>query len=230
VTDGAFDDAVRRGDPDRWLASRFVGDPAARADLIVLYAFDLELARAQRVASTPLTAEIRLAWWAEAVAEIFAGGPVRAHPLVQSLADVIGRRDLDRTPLDAMIDARREAMFADAMDEAAAVAWADDVAGSAALLAGHRLDPGADDAPLRLAGRAFGVALLLRSGRLAPDVAVSLLRRSLADANAALPTLSPRAFPAVAHATLVRDDLSGRQGSELGRRFRLVAAVLRGRL
>jgi len=33
-----LDHAVEQHDPDRWLASRFVGDAAARADLMALYA------------------------------------------------------------------------------------------------------------------------------------------------------------------------------------------------
>ena len=53
-----FDALVRRVDPDRWLSVRFVADPAARADLLTLYAFDHELARASAVTSTPLLAEI----------------------------------------------------------------------------------------------------------------------------------------------------------------------------
>ena len=32
------------GPPDRWLSSRFIGDPKARADVVVIYAFDNELA------------------------------------------------------------------------------------------------------------------------------------------------------------------------------------------
>ena len=49
-----LDALVRRVDPDRWLSSRFVGDPARRADGIAAYAYDHELARAPRVASNPL--------------------------------------------------------------------------------------------------------------------------------------------------------------------------------
>jgi len=43
--DEDLDALIRRVDPDRWLSSRFVGDPAARADLVALYALDHELAR-----------------------------------------------------------------------------------------------------------------------------------------------------------------------------------------
>ena len=76
--DGAaddLDDLIRRVDPDRWLTSRFVGDAAARGVLVALYAYDHELARALRVASAPLMAEIRLTWWREAASE---GSPTTA--------------------------------------------------------------------------------------------------------------------------------------------------------
>ena len=78
---------MRRVDPDRWLSSRFIADPSARADVIALYAYDHELARAPRVASNPLLGEIRLTWWREALDEIYGENrPVRAHPGAQALA------------------------------------------------------------------------------------------------------------------------------------------------
>src|SRR4051812_33884425 len=98
-----LDDLVRRVDPDRWLSSRFVGDPRARADILAIYAYDHELARAPKVASNPLMGQIRLTWWNEALDEIFAGRLVRAHPTAQALADVVLRRGLAREPLEAMI-------------------------------------------------------------------------------------------------------------------------------
>jgi phytoene synthase len=100
-----FDEHVRRHDPDRWLASRFIHDVQARADVIVLYAFDHELTKAAQV-SEPMLAEIRLTWWSEALDEIFEGRPVRHHPVALALADVITRRKLPRELLDAMIEPR----------------------------------------------------------------------------------------------------------------------------
>jgi len=38
--DNDLDALVRRVDPDRWLASRFIADAARRADVMALYAFD----------------------------------------------------------------------------------------------------------------------------------------------------------------------------------------------
>ena len=60
-----LDALVARVDPDRWLSSRLIADPEARADAIAIYAYDHELARAPRVASNPLLGEIRLTWWRE---------------------------------------------------------------------------------------------------------------------------------------------------------------------
>ena len=99
-----LDQLIRRVDPDRWLTSRFIADEGARADVLALYAFDHELARASRVASTQLLAEIRLTWWREALDEIFAGGPVRRHPVAEALGSLARRHGLSREPLEAMID------------------------------------------------------------------------------------------------------------------------------
>ncbi len=230
TTDGGFEDAVRRGDPDRWLATRFISDPAARADVLTLLAFDLELARAPRVTSNPLTAEIRLAWWREVLDEIFEGQPVRAHPVAEALAAVIRRRRLERAPLEALIAARQTRLFEPVDSLEGAVAWADGVGASAAFCAARILDPAAPEAPVKLAGRVFGLAALIRSGSGPVEALRAHLVQDLAAANAALGQLSPRAFPAVAAATFARDDLAGRSASEISRRLRLVWAVARGRL
>src|SRR5579875_635817 len=104
--DGDLDALVRRVDPDRWLASRFVSDAEARADLVALYALNYELSRAAEVASQPLIGEMRLAWWREALEEAFEGRPVRRHPVALALADAIRRRGLPRADLEALVDGR----------------------------------------------------------------------------------------------------------------------------
>jgi phytoene/squalene synthetase len=70
-----LDDLVRRVDPDRWLAARFIGDAAARADVIALYGLNYELARVAGGVSNALMGEIRLTWWREAMEEVAAGKP-----------------------------------------------------------------------------------------------------------------------------------------------------------
>ena len=85
-----LDDQARRLDPERWLSSRFIADPAARADAMAVYAFDYELARAPKVASNALMGEIRLTWWREVLDEIYEARHVR-HQL--------GRRWRGQPPL-----------------------------------------------------------------------------------------------------------------------------------
>ncbi len=101
-----LDASVRRHDPDRWLASRFIGDAQARADVIALYAFNYEIARVAGAVSNPLMGEIRLTWWAEAIAEIYEGRAVRKHPVTLALAGAIARHNLPRDLFEAMIEAR----------------------------------------------------------------------------------------------------------------------------
>src|ERR1700761_667817 len=101
-----LEDTVRRSDPDRWLASRFIAAAGARADVIALYAFDHVLARVPFQVSEPLMGEIRLTWWREALDEIYGAGPVRAHPVALALSDAVRPRGLSRAPLDALVEAR----------------------------------------------------------------------------------------------------------------------------
>jgi phytoene synthase len=227
---GDLDGLIRRVDPDRWLTSRFIGDPAARADVVALYAFDHELARARRVGSTSLMAEIRLTWWREALDEIFGAGPPRRHPTAQALAGVIRRRGLQRAPLEAMIDGQIEALVLPALDGPAALAWADAVEGSAASLAATILDPATSADAAAAAGRAWGLALLLR-GVLADRATIApLLREALAEARLGAKSLSVAALPAALPARLARFDLAEVSPGPLRKQLTLIWASASGRL
>jgi phytoene synthase len=217
-----LDDLVRRVDPDRWLSSRFVGDAHARADVLAIYAYDHELARAPRVTSNPLMGEIRLTWWREALDEIFEGRPVRAHPTAQALADVVLRRGLAREPLETMIDARYRELDPTPMRENELLDWARDTGGLAAQVAAQILDP-ASDAKLALAGGAAWALGKKLADR--PDLRPTFLRVIHA-ARGASRALSVAAFPAVAHAAL-----AGRPSkNDFSRRLRLTVAVARGKI
>lgn len=204
-----LDAQVRAADPDRWLASRFVVDVRARADLTALYAFEAELMAIPTRVSQPLLAEMRYVWWREQMDGVFAGAPRKGHPVIEALADVASRRGLERAPLEALIDAHvdrahgrphdLEALFVGPMQAAARV-----LAG-----AGH-------DEAVAPAARVRG---LTQTGRF--EEAASL--RS--EANAALRALPVAAFPAVAAAALTRPD-----EPEPMKRLRLTWAVSRGRL
>lgn len=102
-------DAVRRGDRDRYLASLFAPSHR-RDDLLVLAAFNLEIARAREQVREPMLGLIRLQWWRETLDPIFAGGSVRKHPVAEALTDTIRRHNLPREPFDRLIGARERDM------------------------------------------------------------------------------------------------------------------------
>ena len=222
-----LDQLIRRVDPDRWLTSRFIADRRARADVIALYAFDHELARAPRAASTTLLAEIRLTWWREVLDEIFAGATVRRHPVAEALAGAVRGRDLHREPLEAMIDGRIEALER-TLDAAEAAAWADAVGASAAKLAAAMLDPATPAGAAAPSGRAWGLALLRRSGQASVEVVEPLLSAALAEARTSARRLSTAALPAALPARLARFDLADRAAGPLTKRLALVAAAATG--
>ena len=220
--DEDLDDLIRRVDPDRWLSSRFVADPAARADVIALYAYDHELARAPKVASNPLLGEIRLTWWREVLDEAFDGKPARQHPTAQALAGVITRRGLARGPLEAMIDARYRELDATPMTELEALDWARDCGGQAAAVAAEILDPDAQVEFALAAGSAWALSYRVRE---TPSLEAAF-RQTLGAARTAVRHLSVAAFPAVAHVALATRS----ESSDMAKRLRLTLAVARGRL
>ncbi len=217
-----LDALIRRIDPDRWLSSRFIASPEARADVVAVYAYDNELARAPRVASNSLLGEVRLTWWREALDEIFEGRPVRQHPAAQALSRAVARRGLAREPLEAMIDARYRELDAAPMDEAEALDWSRDTGGLAAQLAAQVLDPETDSKMALAGGSAWALGKRLADS---PELRPTFLKVIHA-ARSASRALSIAAFPAVAHAAL-----AGRPSTnDFARRLRLTIAVARGRI
>ncbi|CAN7358382.1 squalene/phytoene synthase family protein [Phenylobacterium sp. LjRoot219] len=221
-----LDALVKRVDPDRWLSSRFIADPDERADVIALYAYDHELARAPRVASNSLLGEIRLTWWREALDEIYEGRAVRRHPTAQALAAVVGGRGLARAPLEAMIDARYRELDGQPLTEVEALEWARDTAGRAAEAAIAVLDPGAQPAAALDAAAAWALA---RRAADRPELRAAF-DRLLAEGRRGAARLSAAAFPAVAHAVFAGPRLRGGSSEGLASRLKITLAVARGRL
>jgi phytoene synthase len=231
-----LEDAVRRSDPDRWLASRFIGDAGRRTDVMALYAFDHVLARVPHQVSEPLMGEIRLTWWGEALDEIFGSGPVRAHPAALALADAVRRRGLARSPLDALVEAR----FSDLdpqpfVNAEAAVIHADQTAGALVQAAVQALGGPANFQAAKLAGRAYGLAVQahLRAiggkTRLPERLDVRpMVVDALRQARPGLKTLPIEAFPAIAYAAFARRYACGGRPTALEKQVRLVWAVARG--
>lgn len=231
-----LDDLVRRVDPDRWLTTRFIADPAARADVIALYGLNYELARVAGGVSNALMGEIRLTWWREAMEEVAAGKAPRKHPNVEALA----ASGFDPNALAALSEARFTDLDEGPLnDEAAVMAYVDGTAGALAVLAARRLDPKADPHAVKGAARAWGLAGLWRlklAGRsrlpeswTQADVK-QRVEAQLKAARSEVRGLPVAAFPAVAPAALARAYVSSREMGELEKKARLTFAVATGRL
>jgi phytoene synthase len=150
--------SVRRHDPDRFLTALFA--PAERREaLLLLYAFNHELARAREVASQPVLALIRLQWWREVVE-----GAQRRHEVAEPLGAALRAGTLMSSDLLEMISARE--LEAEA-EIATLNAWLDYLrmgAGALAVAAGRILgESGSDMAVLRNIGAAYGVAGIIRN-------------------------------------------------------------------
>ncbi len=149
---------VRRADPDRFLGAIFA--PATlREDLIVLYAFNHELARAREVASNPALTLIRLQWWREAV-----DGFDKKHPVADALRGMLTRGAVDQKELIALVDAR-EAEAEPISDVAAFLGYVRGTAGRLMRIAGGIL--GVQDqaglATLEDLGTGTGIVFLIRA-------------------------------------------------------------------
>ena len=160
---GACAALVERGDPDRFLAV-MAAPPPARGPLFVVYAFNLEVARAPWVTQEPVIAEMRLQWWRDAVAGAPAGA-TRAHEVAGPLADLIRSAGLPVEVMDRLILARRWDVYREAFpDQAAFAAYLEDTGGGLAWLAATALGAGAGaEGAARNAGWAAGLAGFLRA-------------------------------------------------------------------
>jgi len=221
-----LDALIARVDPDRWLSSRFISDAQARGDVITIYAFDYELARAPRVATNPLMGEIRLTWWREVLDEVFDGRIVRQHPTAQALAAVINRHRLPRGALEALVDARYRELDAKPMNLPDALAWAEGTGGTVATLCAQILDPTAHMILAKSGGQAWSIGMLMGTAGLTGNEAQAALQTALGGSQG----LSVTAFPAVAHATLARQRAKGQRPGPLKARLLILWAVLRGRV
>ncbi len=236
---------VEKGDPERFLAT-MAAPPGFRTVLFPLYAMNVEVARAPWVSAEPIIGEMRLQWWADALEEIAAGGPVRRHEVVTPLADV-----LDAEGAGCLIQgvaARRWDLYQEPFaDEAAFWAYLDATAAGLLWTAARLLGaPSEAEAPVRALGRAQGLAHWLRAipalearGRMPlVDGRPEAVRDVAQNALKALKPLPKLVRPVCLATWLARPTLTQviarpeavKRGalafSEFGKRARLLAAVL----
>ncbi|MGR3636480.1 MAG: squalene/phytoene synthase family protein [Shimia sp.] len=153
-------EVVQKGDPDRF-AAVLAAKPAARDVLLPIYAFNVEVARAPWVTQESMIAEMRLQWWRDALEEISAGGFVRRHDVVTSLALVIDGEAAE--VLDRLVLARRWDIYRDPFEDAAHFeSYLQDTAGGLMQVAAQALGACAAEVAQDV-GYALGLANWLRA-------------------------------------------------------------------
>lgn len=229
---------VRRRDEDRWLSAQYA--PAAvREKLIAIYALHQEICQIPAAVSEPPLGEIRLQWWREALEEIVAGSPVRAHPVVGYAAAVGAITAANKQMIDTAIDARAHLLYGEPFATVDAFwAWLDQAEG---YLAAARMSYGdgepaptqEDHAALVRAESAFS------AGRDAGDLSKTFAGEILAGVHKPQAAVRPliKAMSAEAgamhlHLTLIGLRSSGAHGpfTALQKRVRLFKAMLTGRI
>lgn len=185
---------VERGDPDRFLAT-LAAPVEARAVLLPLYAFNVEVARLPWVSPETMICEMRLQWWRDLLQQIAEGAAPDTHEIAAPLAEVIHKHDLPVEPLDRLVAARRWDIYRDPFeDEAALHAYLDATAGGLTWVAACALGTRRSGEPaIRDAGWAAGLASYLRA---VPELAARG-RRPLVDDR-------PEAIAELAQAGLAR--------------------------
>lgn len=108
---------LRQHDRDRYYATLLL-PPGAREAVTALYAFNADLASIRDRAREPAAGEIRLQWWADALAGE-GHGNVRQNPLAAALFEIIAEYGLPVPPLSWMIAARRFDLYQDPMPDMA---------------------------------------------------------------------------------------------------------------
>lgn len=249
VSIAACADLVQRGDPDRFLAV-MAAPVEARAQLLPLYAFNLEVARAPWVTQEPLIAEMRLQWWRDVV-ENAASGAARAHEVAGPLHELIRDFGLPVDGLDRLIAARRWDIHRDPHDGVEGLAkYLEDTGAGLMWLAARSLGaPDAAEAPVRAYGWATAAAMYIRAvpelvarGRqplpegFGPQALAQRALERLVEARAqrtAVPKgVSPALLAGWQTEGLLRKVVAGRSSPELseaGRRWRLLWQAATGR-
>lgn len=147
---------VSRLDRDRFVTALFAPQELREA-LMLLYAFNVEIALVQESVREPMAGMIRLQWWQDTLVAGIEGGACDNHPVAQPLCRLIRERGLPLEPFDDLIAARRDDLDGRApADLAEAERHAE--RSSAALVALALAALGDHSGESRRAGRHVGIA------------------------------------------------------------------------
>lgn len=155
--------SVRAADPDRYFSALFAPAPM-RPLLLVLYAFNAEVARVAETVREPMLGAIRLEWWRE-TAEGAHKGTARNHDVARGLAALFAETGVPLGELEALIAARAFDSSAEYFPDFATLEnYVDATSGRLMRLAAQILTTGtAADGLAHEAGLAYGLSGLLRA-------------------------------------------------------------------
>ncbi len=160
---GPVAQTVRRYDPALFATALFAPEPG-RGRLMVLYAADIELARAAHAArrpdAGPIISAMRLQWWRDVVAAA-AEGRTPQHEIAGPLARLVAEGRLAARDLEAM--AEGYAMEAEPLAEGTVDIWARARFAVRIRAAAQALEAEMPEEVAEAAGQAIGRAYLLRS-------------------------------------------------------------------
>lgn len=154
---------VRSKDFDRYALTLFV-EPEHRRALLALYAFNIEVSRVRDMVSQPLPGEIRLQWWADAIAGK-ERGEVGGNPVAAELLRTIAGHSLPVGTIDSMIDAHRFDLYDDPIQTLTELEhFAERTDGALLALGAQVLGASLEQVMLtaRRAGQAVGLARTIR--------------------------------------------------------------------
>jgi len=224
-------DLVRRTNEDFWLSAQYAPG-AGRDKLLALFALHAEISRIPSIVSEPPLGEIRLQWWREALDEIIAGDPARAHPVVEALreAGVIDHHVRDE--FEKALEARARLFYGEGFQTVDDLQnWltvAEAYLAPLVFRSQQKLM-----APVRDAALAYNLARL--GPALAPALADEARRRAvrlLGEARKKLRRLPADLAPGVLYVSLTHGYLNRDHGARwpLAKRLHLAATMATGRI
>lgn len=98
---------VHRYDRERFVTALFA-PPARREALMVLYAFNVEVARIRESVHEPLAGAIRRQWWREVITGERPEDEILRHPIARPLRQLLGEGTVAQAPLVVLLDGREE--------------------------------------------------------------------------------------------------------------------------
>jgi phytoene synthase len=194
---------VARGDPVRF-AALTAAPKAARARLLPLYAFNIEVSNAPWASGEAMICEMRLQWWRDVVAAPTA----RAHVVAAPLHALIGAVPLPVEVLDRAVAARLWDVYSEPFEDLSAFwRYLDESAGGLMWLSALALGaPAAAESVVRNFARGAGLAAYLQA---VPKLEARG-RRPLVDGRAAaVQALAQDGLAAIARARAARGRLGG---------------------